>query len=186
MYNYAFGLLTSVMAFLYVAIFLKDSLQIRNERLRKKEEKGEKLDEDEKTLLQYATQDHSNWQKFKKFFDVDNLKSGFQAICRDRPHGQKSVLFLLIFSFQLVMFNYVGFGSHFYLYLRRVLDFDLESYTNYSVAMGFIGIFSQFVALPLMSAKLKLRDSSIIIIELLGKSFEFIIKIIGFCTLLSS
>ena len=171
LYVFAFGMLTCALAMAYVTIFLPDSLQIRNERLKRKEQNGEELEEHEKEILHHhhLGVTHSTWAKVKHFLDWENLKSGFAAIFRKRPHGQRRYLLLLIFCFEMEMFINVGDWGNAYLYFRRVLEFDLQDYTKYTVVVGVIGIVSQFVFVPFFSSKLKLRDSVISVIDLTGE-----------------
>ena len=51
---------------------------------------------------------------------------------------------------------------------RRKLDWNIIDYTTYTVVLGVIGMTAQFIAIPLLSEKLKLRDSTIIIIDITG------------------
>ncbi len=80
----------------------------------------------------------------------------------------RTYIILMIFCFEMEQFINVGDWGNQYLYLRRKLDYTLEQFTVYTIVMGFIGISAQYITVPLFSAKFKLRDSTIVLIDIAG------------------
>ena len=64
------------------------------------------------------------------------------------------------------MFAQNGVWTSRFLFLRRVLNWTSLEYSYYSTALGFIGLFAQWVAVPVMANTFRLHDSTI---SLLGK-----------------
>ncbi len=183
MYNFGFGMIMSVVAILYVVFFMKESTVIRDERIRREKKEaaeaaaaalGEKLmppdehaikkDEDEDVDPSKA----SFKEKVIAFFDLRNLQNGFRALMIKRPHNIRTYLFLLIVCFEMEQFINVGDWDHAYLYLRKTLKFTLTDFTQYTTIMGFVGITTQYITIPLMSRKFGVRDSVITIIDISG------------------
>ncbi len=81
-------------------------------------------------------------QKLRTLFDVRNLKAGISALFQRREHNLRLYLILMVTCFELEMFVNIGEGNN-YLYLRRVLDFQMKDYTRYSTIVGAIGIVAQ-------------------------------------------
>ena len=97
-----------------------------------------------------------------------------RAIAKKRDHNLRMYLILMIFCFEMEMFVNVGEGST-YLYLRRTLEFTMSDYTRYSTVVGVIGIVAQYVTIPILSERLKLHDSTIILIDIGGCFIQTVI-----------
>ncbi len=163
MYNFSIGMLLSLTAMLYVLLFVKDSMKIRDARLQRElEERGETQLAELLDLKKLTFK-----EKFKALFDLRNLKAGFSALFEKRPHNLRLYLILMVACFELEMFVNVGEGNN-YLYLRKVLDFQMKDYTRYSTIVGVIGIIAQYITVPLFSEKFKLHDSTIVLIDIAG------------------
>ena len=78
------------------------------------------------------------------------------------------LIILMILSFELMAFIHVGEWTNGYLYLRRRLDWDIYDYTKFSLTWGIVGMLAQYTLIPLLSEKLKLRDSTIIMMDFGG------------------
>ncbi len=179
MYNFGFGMLLSFVALLYVVFFLKNSTDAKAKRLAE-EMKSKEDTLTEKKLLEKldmveSTQEKvilDKKQKFKQqldhFFDLSNLKEGFRTLGKKRDHNLRVYLILLIVCFEMEMFINVGDWDNAYLYLRRKLQFTLQDFTLYTTVMGFVGITSQYIAIPVMSEVLHFRDSFIVILDIAG------------------
>ena len=62
------------------------------------------------------------------------------------------------------------------MYLRRKLNWDIIDYATFStIVPGVVGLAANFIAVPLLSVKLKLRDSTIIIMDITGCFIQTII-----------
>ena len=81
----------------------------------------------------------------------------------------------MILSFELMAFIHVGEWSNGYLYLRRKLNWDIIDYTKFTLTAGITGMIAQYTAIPLLSEKLKLRDSTIILIDFGGCFIQMIV-----------
>ena len=67
------------------------------------------------------------------------------------------------------MFAQNGVWTSRFLFLRRVLNWTSLEYSYYSTCLGMIGLFAQWVAVPVMANVFKLHDSTV---SLLGTDFE--------------
>ena len=81
----------------------------------------------------------------------------------------------MIFCFEMEQFINVGDWGNQYLYLRRKLEWDIIDYTTFTIVVGVVGLAAQYIAIPLLSEKLKLRDSTIIIIDITGCFIQTVI-----------
>ena len=99
----------------------------------------------------------------------------FRALFKKRQHNLRVLIILMICSFELMAFIHVGEGSNGYLYLRRKLNWDIIDYTAFTLTAGITGMMAQFTVIPLLSEKLKLRDSTIILIDFGGCFIQMIV-----------
>ena len=67
---------------------------------------------------------------FKELFDLGNVKKGYIALFKPREHNVRTYLILLMLIFEMEMFINVGEWGNAYLYLRRVLNFELEDFAR--------------------------------------------------------
>ena len=81
----------------------------------------------------------------------------------------------MIFSFELMAFIHVGEWSNGYLYLRRKLNWDIIDYTKFTLTSGITGMMAQYTIIPLLSEKMRLRDSTIILIDFGGCFIQMIV-----------
>ena len=78
MYNFALGMLASVLTSVYAAVFLKDSTRIREERLHKEAFRANKTDrpithnKNQNNVISETT----NIDKFKNLFSLKNIQDG--------------------------------------------------------------------------------------------------------------
>ena len=98
---------------------------------------------------------------FKSFFNWRNLKEGVSATIKRREFGKRGNIFLVILALELEVFMMRGKWQTVYLYLRRQLEFTLAQFSRLVTIFGVLGLVSQYVFVPLLSAKLKFRDSTI-------------------------
>ncbi len=156
-YNFIFGLVVTLVAMGYVYFIVPDSFKVREARLKKeREENGQS---NAKELVDLSSL--SVTEKFRTLFQVKNLKAGATALLRKRDNNMRFYLILMVVCFELEMFLSIGN----YLYLRRVLDFTLLDLTRLHTFGGVVALFSQFIMIPILSEKLKLHDSTIVLID---------------------
>ena len=82
-----------------------------------------------------------------------------------RQNNERFLLVMLILAFELEMFSQQG-GDIFFLYLRKVLDFQMWDFTRLMTIAGVIGLTGQYIFVPLFSQYLKFHDATI---SLMGK-----------------
>lgn len=51
----------------------------------------------------------------------------------------------------------------------------MVDYTRYSTIVGVIGIVAQYITIPILSEKLKLRDSTIVLLDITGCFIQTVI-----------
>ena len=179
MYNFSFAMVFTVMAVLYCIFFVRDSRVLRDKRLTKElEEKMKEVDksdkeEHERLQLeldslkgnQNQTQERQSCGYYlKDFFKMKNITESFQALSKKRQHYKRAIIIFMILTFLLESFATQGKYTCLYLYLRRQLDFDIVQYSTYITALGGVGLFGQWVAVPFLTKKLGFQDYTVAII----------------------
>ena len=94
-------------------------------------------------------------------FDVNNVKSAFQAVLKRRPNNLRTFLLVLASCFLLEIFLITGKGPTMYLYFRRKYSWNNKVFGAYIGLFGILGLCAQYILLPFMSNKLKLHDMTI-------------------------
>ncbi|TRY71632.1 hypothetical protein TCAL_14873 [Tigriopus californicus] len=166
MFNFGIGMALSILAMLYILIFLKDSIAIRERRLSKRSRLAmgpDAIEVDVETRVKITKK-----QMFTSLFDINNVKRGFRALTKKRKGNLRTIVILMVFCFEMEMFINVGEWSNTYLFLRRQLEFTMVDYTRFSVIVGIIGISAQYITIPLFTQKFKFRDSTIVLIDIAG------------------
>ena len=82
----------------------------------------------------------------------------------------------MIFCFELAIFIDGGDGNG-YLYLRLVLNWDYIDFGKFTLIISVTGVIAQYVTIPFLSSVLKLRDSTIVLIDITGCFIKGIILI---------
>ena len=171
--TFLFGMVTALLAMLYSIFFLKDSRVLRAKRLQKEQGKvNAKLTSnplstvtEEQPPPPYETLEHPNnegpCQVFLSFFDIKNLKLGFEAVFKKREGNKRTIIMLIIALFQLSMLSSFGQHAVLYLYFRKQLQWTHREYTLYSTLGGLVGGVSQTTVIPILTSKLKWKDTSI-------------------------
>ena len=77
MYNFALGMLVSVLTSVYAMVFLKDSTLIRDKRLRKEAAEDGKGDKIETKKLQMSSK-ATTMDKLKQLFSLMNIKAALK------------------------------------------------------------------------------------------------------------
>ena len=77
MYNFALGMLVSVLTSVYAMVFLKDSTLIRDKRLRKEAAEDGKEDKTETKKLQMSSK-ATTVDKLKQLFSLMNVKAALK------------------------------------------------------------------------------------------------------------
>ena len=66
----------------------------------------------------------------------------------------------------LLLFNFShGRWSGLFLFFRKQLKWSTIQYTTFTTTLGFIGLFGQYIAVPILSGWLRLHDSTISLID---------------------
>ena len=99
----------------------------------------------------------------------------FRALFTKRQYNLRVLILLMMFCFEMEQFINVGDWGNQYLYLRRKLNWNIIDYTTFTIVVGVVGLAAQYIAIPLLSEKLHLRDSTIIIIDITGCFIQTVI-----------
>ena len=78
------------------------------------------------------------------------------------------LILLMILCFELEQLINVGALGNQYLYLRVRLDWDISMYTKFCIVVGVVAMFAHYITIPVLSEKLHLRDSTIVMIDITG------------------
>ena len=70
-------------------------------------------------------------------------------------------------KFHCISFQYFSHGrwSGLFLFFRKQLKWSTIQYTTFTTTLGFIGLFGQYIAVPILSGWLRLHDSTISLID---------------------
>ena len=91
-----------------------------------------------------------------------------RALASKRKNNLRMLILLMILCFELEQLINVGALGNQYLYLRVRLDWDISTYTKFCIVVGVVAMFAHYIAIPLLSEKLHLRDSTIVMIDITG------------------
>ena len=105
-------------------------------------------------------------------FKIHNLIEGFKTVFKKRQYHKRLFIVLLIIAFEMEMFALHGKWNCMYLYFRRVLEWNIGTFSRYTSILGSFGLIAQYVLVPILSSKLKLHDSTI---ALLGMFIEYVV-----------
>merc|ERR1712227_550815 len=145
MYNYALGILTSVLAMAYTLVIVKDSRKVREARLAKEATEAllqndknnalEPLNPEGKIPLPIeessSTEEKTNCQKYLSVFDLKNVLESWQACLKPRPYYKRTLIWLCIGIFCVEIFVIMDKWSNSYLFFRRTLKWDIKEYSTY-------------------------------------------------------
>lgn len=177
-YNFAFGMLTALLAMMYIILFVKETVKPTTLA----DYKASKLNSDNGSDNTKKPQERSQslGAKISFLFSIENVKNGFSALTRARKHSARVYIILLLFVFQFMVFNFTADYTNRYLFLRRSLGMNLEDYTRYSITTGILGIISQYAVVPFLSGKLRLSDATISFYDMFASTINCLI--IAFAT----
>ena len=97
---------------------------------------------------------------------------GFKTVFKKRQYHKRLFIVLLIIAFEMEMFALHGKWNCMYLYFRRVLEWNIGTFSRYTSILGSFGLIAQYVLVPILSSKLKLHDSTI---ALLGMIIQHVV-----------
>ena len=130
--------------------------------LEKKVEEELKAMEDDSAKQKNESKGCSSFMR--DFFRIQNVTDGFKAVLKKRDYYKREIIILLIITFELEIFAMNGKWSSLYLFLRRQLNFDIIQYSFYTTTMGVIGLFAQYVAVPVLTKRFGFQDYTVAII----------------------
>merc|ERR1719348_1649628 len=108
-------------------------------------------------------------------FDIANLKSGFASTFKRRSNNGRACLLLIGVCFLIEMFLITGKGPTAYLYYRRKFSWDAKTFGMFIGFYGFLGMFAQFCAVPIISKRFHWSDTRIALLGIIGTIIQFII-----------
>jgi len=148
--NFSLGIFFALLAMLYAIFFLKDSRDLRPPEVQRMVE-----------LMKEQEPQKEPKGRMASLFDIDNVKNGFKSVFRKREKNLRTFVILLAITFVLEIFLINGKGPTQYLYFRRKFSWGKNKFGSYVGIFGFLGIFAQYVMVPLLSECAKLHDSTL-------------------------
>merc|ERR1712013_18044 len=164
--NFILGMSFALLSMFYAIFFLKDSRTMRPPEVQK---------EIDMLAKQSANTQSTEKGLLPSLFDIKNLKSGFAATFKKRPNNARSCLLLFGVCFLIEMFLITGKGPTIYLYYRRKFSWDAKTFGMFISFYGFLGMFAQFFAVPILSKRFKWSDTRIALLGIVGTIIQFII-----------
>jgi MFS family permease len=163
--NFALGMIGAILALLYTAFFIKDSRQMRPKEVQDVLDKMRALGQADPTMM---TGDKRNKNICASIFDIENVKSAFKATFRRRKFGLRTYVILLSTIFVLEIFLINGKGPTMFLFLRKEFSWDEVTFGKYVAIFGFVGLFTQYVAVPFLTEDVGLHDTTLGILAVIG------------------
>ena len=179
-FNFSFGMLCALLAVAWCALFVKDSKQIRDARLRKEIH----LDENGATDLPVSSERKTSVKSVEKLsqdskqksedgvinklcgsFKASRLTEGFETVFKNRGGSQRMCIIISIAAITLDSFAARGKWQNLFLYFRKVLNWTITQYSSFMSSLGLIGAISNYILVPFLSQKLHMNDSTIAIID---------------------
>jgi Na+/melibiose symporter-like transporter len=87
----------------------------------------------------------------------------------------RQFILLLIFLFILEMFLIDARGPSMYLFLRKQFQWDAATFGQFLAFLGIIGLLTQYVAVPVLTGWVGLRDSTLAGVAMITVLGELII-----------
>ena len=179
-YNFSFGMLCSILAVAWCVIFVKESKEQRETRLTKElglnenDESNKKMSEVRRISSVKARKELQRAQKESKegfrnnfygLFLVSNITAPFITVFKKREGNQRMYIILTVVAITLDSFAARGKWSTLFLYLRKVLSWNITQYSSFMSSLGLLGAISNYILVPIFSRKLLFHDSTISIID---------------------
>jgi len=121
-----------------------------------------------KTMLQKDNTTDNEKGRCASLFDIKNVKDSFTTMFKQRDNNMRMFVIILTICFVLEMVALFGSGSVYYLFLQRQFQWDMPKISYYFVLWGYWSIFSTYVVLPFITQVLKMHDTSIGMIGVVG------------------
>lgn len=162
--TFGLGLTFALLAMFYAIFFLKDSRQMRPREVLEAMEAKEAYNNN--------NEEKSSKNACCQMFDVANVQRAFKTTFKQRPHGLHLIVVLLSFIFVMEIFVMNGSHSTMFLYMRKELQWDEIEFGKYMAFSGFLGLFTQYVAVPFLNENMAVHDSTIGILGALSMTFS--------------
>ena len=179
-YNFMFGMACSLLAIAWCVLFVKDSKELRDARLRKELGLNEPNEMNVpnndirrrssikavKEMEEAKEEDRMGIrEKVVRFFRISGVSEGFITVVKKREGNKRLCIILTIIAMTLDTFAARGKWQSLLLYFRKVLSWTISQYSSFMSSLGLIGAISNYILVPFMSRKLLLHDSTIAIID---------------------
>lgn len=114
--------------------------------------------------------------QLSELFSVTPAKDMLRTCFKERPSGQRAILWCLILV--LVFSDFIDNGSStiFYLFVREKFEWTLRDLTMYFTYLGVISMVSGFIGLVILKKFLKFSDFAMMLIAITSDSIDAIFK----------
>jgi hypothetical protein len=179
-YNFALGMICSLLAVAWCIFYVKDSKELRDARLRKELQLDEFNDNDlpmseirRRSSIKAIKELQQAEKESKKgirdrcygLLRISGITEGFSAVFKKREGNKRICILLTLVAMTLDTFAGRGKWQSLFLYFRKVLNWTISQYSSFMSSLGLIGAISNYVLVPFMSRKLCFHDSTISIVD---------------------
>lgn len=174
--NFGFAIVIDSISILYCIIFVRDNRTKQDRNFGKEAEQPSSSELtsdkiiDEKVYVNRKNTSKIQPNRISKLLSLSantfvDIVRGFVSLVNGRKNKERTILVLLVIGFVLEVFFLNGFWSSHFLFLRKRLNWTSVEYTRYMSILGLIGLLSQYIVIPFLVNKIKLRDSTISMLE---------------------
>lgn len=161
--TFGLSIVFTIATILYTWWFVRDSRTMRPREV---------VEELEQRRAMNSTVNSPPKSTLNKIFDVENLKQGFHTMFKKREHGVRPYLILLAGIFVMEIFMINGKGPTMYLFLRKELGYDEKAFGMFIAVFGFVGLFTQYVAVPFLTEDCNLHDTTLGLLAVIGCAIQ--------------
>ena len=104
-----------------------------------------------------------------------NVRRAFRTTFKSRRYGFRTCLLLLCLLFVVEIFLIEARGPSMYLFLRKQFQWDASVFGRFLAYLGVLGLLTQYVAVPILTERVGMRDSTIAGVAMMTVFGEFLI-----------
>ncbi len=106
-----------------------------------------------------------NLWKMPGFFHLKNVLEDFLKLKKNCHPDKRKLLAIVFFCFTMEGFVHIGELDFTYLYTRKKLNYSLLDFMIFTNMARLMSVLTQFVFVPILSKRFKLRDSTISVLD---------------------